>query len=320
MNDNKILKIILKDLQNLNEKKKIDGMRSVKKGADNNPKVTKMDFLPNKVLDKIAKSKNEEKEMKLTKSQLRKLIQEIMRTDGLDRVFDQIDADPVDNQPLPMAGARETFSQDTGLFGSNVDSPDDMRDMSVPDEDRIFRQVSKMEEARYALVYFRSFIEVLDMSLNAFYFNFQPDVKDFKDLPEANDVIAHVSFKLGGLRDVMNTIVQQHGDPRMTRWGNVPNAKELKEADKYGKEAAEDIINSEGSAQAYSLIEDMAHQGNIHHLMTVERALETLGTPTLYTIARTHFEGFSEVLDNNQYLEMFDLIDRLDRNTQLLRK
>jgi unconventional prefoldin RPB5 interactor 1 len=61
MEDNKIFKIILKDLQKLNEKKKADGMRSVKKGADNNPKVTKMDFLPSKVLDKIAKSKNEEK-------------------------------------------------------------------------------------------------------------------------------------------------------------------------------------------------------------------------------------------------------------------
>ena len=61
MDDNKILKLILKDLQNLNEKKKANGMRSVKKGADNNPKVTKMDFLPDKVLDKIAKSKNEEK-------------------------------------------------------------------------------------------------------------------------------------------------------------------------------------------------------------------------------------------------------------------
>ncbi len=58
MNDNKIFKIILEDLQKLNEKKKSDGMRSVKKGADNNPKVTKMDFLPDKVLRKIAKDKD----------------------------------------------------------------------------------------------------------------------------------------------------------------------------------------------------------------------------------------------------------------------
>ena len=61
MNDNKIFKLILEDLQNLNEKKKADGMRSVKKGADDNPKVTKMDFLPSKVLDKIAKEKSEGK-------------------------------------------------------------------------------------------------------------------------------------------------------------------------------------------------------------------------------------------------------------------
>ena len=62
MEDNKLLKLIVCNLQKLNEKKKADGMRSVKKGADNNPKVTKMDFLPNKVLDKIAKEKglNEE--------------------------------------------------------------------------------------------------------------------------------------------------------------------------------------------------------------------------------------------------------------------
>ena len=58
MNDNRILKIILEDLHKLNEKKISNGMRSVKKGADNNPKVTKMDFLPNKVLDKIAKDKD----------------------------------------------------------------------------------------------------------------------------------------------------------------------------------------------------------------------------------------------------------------------
>jgi len=55
--DNKLIKQVLDNLQLVSEKKKVDGMRSVKKGADNNPKVTKMDFLPNKVLDKIAKNK-----------------------------------------------------------------------------------------------------------------------------------------------------------------------------------------------------------------------------------------------------------------------
>jgi hypothetical protein len=38
-------------------KKKADGKRSVKMGADNNPNVTRMDFLPDKVLKKIAKEK-----------------------------------------------------------------------------------------------------------------------------------------------------------------------------------------------------------------------------------------------------------------------
>ena len=68
MKNNILLKIILKDLQKLNEKKKSDGMRSVKKGADNNPKVTKMDFLPNKVLNKIAKSKDETLEEAFTRT------------------------------------------------------------------------------------------------------------------------------------------------------------------------------------------------------------------------------------------------------------
>jgi hypothetical protein len=36
------------------KKKKSDGMRSVRKGADKNPKVTRMDFLPDDVLDDIA--------------------------------------------------------------------------------------------------------------------------------------------------------------------------------------------------------------------------------------------------------------------------
>ena len=44
--------------ENNNKKKKTDGMRSVRKRADNNPKVTKMDFLPDDVLDSIAKEKS----------------------------------------------------------------------------------------------------------------------------------------------------------------------------------------------------------------------------------------------------------------------
>ena len=67
MND-RLIKVVTntvyKNIKNLQEKKKnksknkkADGMRSVRKGADNNPKVTKMDFLPSKVLDKIAADK-----------------------------------------------------------------------------------------------------------------------------------------------------------------------------------------------------------------------------------------------------------------------
>ena len=67
MKDIYILTSILKDLQKLNEKKKANGMRSVKKGADNNPKVTKMDFLPNKVLDRIAKDKELDEKSKTGK-------------------------------------------------------------------------------------------------------------------------------------------------------------------------------------------------------------------------------------------------------------
>jgi hypothetical protein len=48
------------------KEKKSDGSRSVKMGADNNPKVTKMDFLPNKVLKKIAKDKDLDEKKKKT--------------------------------------------------------------------------------------------------------------------------------------------------------------------------------------------------------------------------------------------------------------
>jgi hypothetical protein len=56
-----IRKILLEELMELSEakKKKSDGMRSVRKGADKNPKVTRMDFLPDDVLDDIADDKNE---------------------------------------------------------------------------------------------------------------------------------------------------------------------------------------------------------------------------------------------------------------------
>lgn len=47
------------------KKKKADGSRSVKMGADKNPDVTRMDFLPDKVLKKIAKKKKTD-EAKLT--------------------------------------------------------------------------------------------------------------------------------------------------------------------------------------------------------------------------------------------------------------
>tara|TARA_B100000214_G_C23948960_1_gene619424 strand:- start:1034 stop:1762 length:729 start_codon:yes stop_codon:yes gene_type:complete len=43
----------------IEESKKSDGMRSVRKGADNNPRVTKMDFLPDDVLDDIANDADE---------------------------------------------------------------------------------------------------------------------------------------------------------------------------------------------------------------------------------------------------------------------
>jgi len=62
------LKTLDRDLQLIEEKysieekkksKKNQGMRSVKYGADEKPSVTKMDFLPSKVLKKIAKDKEE---------------------------------------------------------------------------------------------------------------------------------------------------------------------------------------------------------------------------------------------------------------------
>lgn len=54
------LKKLDSDLQLIEEKysKRNQGMRSVKHGADKNPSITKMDFLPSKVLKKIAKEKD----------------------------------------------------------------------------------------------------------------------------------------------------------------------------------------------------------------------------------------------------------------------
>jgi len=51
-----IKKLILEeiDIALFEARKKSNGMRSVRKGADKNPKVTKMDFLPDEVLDDIA--------------------------------------------------------------------------------------------------------------------------------------------------------------------------------------------------------------------------------------------------------------------------
>ena len=56
-----IRRILIEEIIRLSEdkKKKSDGMRSVRKGADKNPKVTRMDFLPDDVLDDIADNKTE---------------------------------------------------------------------------------------------------------------------------------------------------------------------------------------------------------------------------------------------------------------------
>jgi hypothetical protein len=85
---NDVLDRVYLNLQNLQEKKKnklkkkkADGMRSVRKGADKNPKVTRMDFLPDEVLNKISKEKSldefvdqldEKKKSKKKKSKVRK--------------------------------------------------------------------------------------------------------------------------------------------------------------------------------------------------------------------------------------------------------
>jgi hypothetical protein len=70
---NSVLDRVYLNLQSLQEKKKnkskkkkADGMRSVRKGADKNAKVTKMDFLPDDVLDKISKSKKENVKLEKT--------------------------------------------------------------------------------------------------------------------------------------------------------------------------------------------------------------------------------------------------------------
>ena len=79
MKDNKILKLILKDLQNLNEKKKNKSKKNKKIGlrsmpADNNPEVTKMDFMPKSVIDKAAKEKDLDEKSKKSKAKSKKQV------------------------------------------------------------------------------------------------------------------------------------------------------------------------------------------------------------------------------------------------------
>ena len=59
-----VLNKVYYNIENLQEKnKKNPGMRSVKYGADNNKGVSRMDFLPTKVLKNIEKEKEKEKEL-----------------------------------------------------------------------------------------------------------------------------------------------------------------------------------------------------------------------------------------------------------------
>ncbi len=256
------------------------------------------------------KNKVSESTIKLSRRQLSKLIQESMRIDGLDRVFDQIDSDSpaVNTQPLPMAGARETFSQDTGLFGSNIERPDDMRDMSVSDEDRIFRQASKMEEARYALVYFRAYISILSLYMKIHYVHAQ-EWKDWKRTPGAMSALNLVTRKVNTGFGTMTDAVYDHGNPQ---------TKVLREAEVAGKMDAEEKIRLEGYANAYIAVNDMVFVGHNHHLMPIQTAAETLGDRELVSLMGI-FEGFDEDVNDGKVLELFDFLDRFDHEYQVLR-
>ena len=242
-----------------------------------------------------------------------------MHIPGLDRVFDQIDADSptASTQPLPMAGARETFSQDTGLFGSNIDSPDDMRDMSLPSTIPA-RQSDKLLEARYALVYFRSYITGLENYLKI-HFAGSPDWNEWKRSPGAMDAVYHVQGKLREVYMAVTDAVDRHGNPEKHSPKRfkivIDNVEELREAAESGKLDANETIRLEGYANAYIAVNDMVFVGHNHHLMTIQEAAEALGDRELVS-HMIDFEGFDEDVNNGKVLELFDFFDRFDPNRQ----
>ena len=239
-----------------------------------------------------------------------------MRIPGLGRVFDQIDTDPVDNQPLPMAGARETFSQDTGLFGSNVDKPDDMRAMNLPSPSG--RKSDKILEARYALVYFRAYMSTLSLYMKIHYVHAQ-EWKDWKRTPGAMSALSLVTKKVNTGFGTMTDAVYDHGifgaayDPQKPKQVEV-----LREAAVAGKMDAEEKIRLEGYASAYMAVNDIVFVGHNHHLMPIQTAAETLGDRELVSLVDI-FEGFDEDVSNGKVLELFDFLDRLDPDYQVLR-
>jgi hypothetical protein len=255
--------------------------------------------------------------MKLTKAQLRRLIQESMRIPGLDRVFDQIDSDSPSSstQPLPMAGAREKFSQDTGLFGSNVERPDDMRDMNVPSTTR--RKSDNILEARYAIVYFRSYISTLSLYMNIHYVHAQ-EWKDWKRTPGAMSALNLVTRKVNTGFGTMTDAAYDHGILGAAHDPQKPGQDELlREAEATGKMDAEEKIRLEGYASAYIAVNDMVFVGHNHHLMPIQTAAETLGDRELVSLLGV-FEGFDEDVNNGKVLELFDFLDRFDPDSQRL--
>jgi hypothetical protein len=260
--------------------------------------------------------------MKLTRAQLRRLIQESMRIPGLDRVFDQIDADsPTSNtQSLPMSGARETFSQDTGLFGSNLERPDDMRDMNIPSSDPS-RQSDNLLEARYALVYFRSYISALE-SYTKIHYAQSLDWAGWKRTPNAMNALYHVQGKLRKVYLAVTDAVNRHGNPEAhspKRSIIIDNVEELREAAESGKLDAKETIRLEGYANAYMAVNDMSFVGHNHHLMTIQTAAETLGDRELVS-SMIDFEGFDEDVNDGKVLELFDFFDIFDPDSQRFMK
>jgi hypothetical protein len=131
------LRMIIRNSLYEEHKKKPDGMRSVRKGADKNPKVTKMDFLPDDVLDDIASEKDVDEALSTVTKEEARALEEVRRIikEAIEVHQVPVDLDTVDSEEAYGIGYIKGAEQDTNTdedgCGGTVALADDIDD-AVP--------------------------------------------------------------------------------------------------------------------------------------------------------------------------------------------